>query len=136
MDRSLLDTDTLSEVMKRRNAALYEKSEEYVELYGYFTFSLITRFEILRGLKWKNAIAQLAQFDDLCKQSEIIPVTDRVITLAADFYAELKRVGQLIDDADLLIAATAVVHDLPLVTSNTAHFGRIPEVRLDCWTIR
>lgn len=37
----------------------------------------------------------------------------------------LRRQGQLIPDLDLLIAETAVAHDLALVTRNTRHFARI-----------
>jgi predicted nucleic acid-binding protein len=36
----------------------------------------------------------------------------------------------LIPDMDLLIAATALEHDLTLVTRNLSHFSRIPELRL------
>jgi tRNA(fMet)-specific endonuclease VapC len=34
---------------------------------------------------------------------------------------------------DLLIAATAVTHDCTLVTSNTAEFERIGELKLENW---
>jgi predicted nucleic acid-binding protein len=33
-------------------------------------------------------------------------------------------------DADLQIAATALYHDLELVTGNVRHFERIPELRI------
>lgn len=36
-------------------------------------------------------------------------------------------------DADILIAATALVHNLVLVTENRAHFQRIPKLRLESW---
>jgi predicted nucleic acid-binding protein len=32
-----------------------------------------------------------------------------------------------------MIAATALVHDLTLVTHNTKHFTPIPDLRLDDW---
>ena len=34
---------------------------------------------------------------------------------------------------DLMIASTALVHDLTLVTHNTSHFARIPGLRLADW---
>jgi predicted nucleic acid-binding protein len=43
---------------------------------------------------------------------------------------ELRANGQLIGDADLLIAATALEHDLTLVTQNLHHFNRIPGLKL------
>lgn len=42
----------------------------------------------------------------------------------------LRRRGQLIPDFDLLIASTALQHDLTLLTRNTRHFARIPNLRL------
>ena len=36
----------------------------------------------------------------------------------------------LLSDADLEIVATALHHDLELVTSNLRHFERIPELRI------
>ena len=44
--------------------------------------------------------------------------------------AFLRRQGQLIPDLDLLIAATALAHDLTLVTRNRRHFSRILSLRL------
>jgi predicted nucleic acid-binding protein len=44
--------------------------------------------------------------------------------------SELRRAGWLIPDLDLLIAATAVHHDLVLMTRSVRHFARIPELRL------
>ena len=39
----------------------------------------------------------------------------------------------LIEDLDLLIAATARTHNLTLVTNNQDHLGRIPGLRLENW---
>ncbi|MDQ3813824.1 MAG: type II toxin-antitoxin system VapC family toxin [Armatimonadota bacterium] len=134
MPRSLLDTDTLSEIMKGRNPLALQKASQYLAQYGVLTFSLMTRYEILRGLKAKNATAQLAAFDRRCRNSDVLRIDDSIIVQAADLYADLKQRGQLISDADLIIAATALAHGLALVTTNTAHFNRIQGLTLDCWT--
>ena len=47
--------------------------------------------------------------------------------------AFLRKRGQLIDAMDLAIAATALSYDLTLVTHNTAHFSRVPDLRLEDW---
>lgn len=41
--------------------------------------------------------------------------------------------GIAIETADLVIAATALVHDLTLVTHNTSDFCNIPNLRLEDW---
>jgi tRNA(fMet)-specific endonuclease VapC len=96
-------------------------------------FSIITRYEILRGLKAKVALQQIALFEDRCRESRVLPLTDTVVVQAAEIYAELHRRGRLISDADILIAATALTHDLTLVTENTGHFERITGLRLESW---
>jgi len=53
---ALLDTDTLSEIMKGRDAHVRAHARRYVATFGHFTFSIITRYEILRGLKARGAI--------------------------------------------------------------------------------
>ena len=45
--------------------------------------------------------------------------------------ADLERSGNILPDADLQIAATALYHDLELVTGNLRHFERIPNLRLN-----
>lgn len=47
--------------------------------------------------------------------------------------AKLEQQGQRIDDFDLLIGATAVQNEMVMVTSNTKHFDRIPNIRLEDW---
>jgi len=47
--KALLDTDTLSAVM-RRNEAVLRQLNEYLAVHGSLSFSIITRYEILRGL--------------------------------------------------------------------------------------
>ena len=109
------------------------RAGEYLSTHGRFTFSIITRYEILRGLKAKGAIRQSAAFERRCRLSEVLPLTDPMVVRAAEIYVDLKQKGRLISDADILIAATALAHGLILVTNNTAHFQRVPGLRLQSW---
>ncbi|HAS51934.1 MAG TPA: VapC toxin family PIN domain ribonuclease [Gammaproteobacteria bacterium] len=133
MPRTLLDTDILS-FMLRKHPIVINRATQYLSTYPKYTFSLITRYEILRGLKAKNAVKQLAAFDLFCQNSEILPITEEVISHASDIYAILHQRGQLIGDADLLIAATALDHDLILATNNENHFSRVSNLRIDNWS--
>ena len=72
-------------------------------------------------------------FEDRCRESRILPLTDTVVVQAAEIYAGLHRSGRLISDADILIAATALTHHPALVTENTGHFERITGLRLESW---
>ncbi len=133
LPRALLDTDTLSAVMRGTPPPLVTKAREYLAEHRVFTFSIITRYEILRGLKAKSATAQLQAFHRLCAGSQIVPLTDAAVVKASEIYAELRRGGELIGDADILIAASALVHGLAVVTNNLGHFGRIPGLPIENW---
>lgn len=47
--------------------------------------------------------------------------------------ASLKSKGQIIDDSDLFIAATAISNELILVTNNEKHFQRIENLNIQNW---
>ena len=52
---------------------------------------------------------------------------------AADIYIALKQKGQLISDADILIAAYCIVNNYILVTSNTRDFERVDGLKFMNW---
>ena len=130
--KTLLDTDVLSGLMRKTPAAL-GRATVYLADHQQLTISIVTRFEILRGLKAKRATAQLAAFDSFCTSNEVLPINDEVIVRAADIYADLHNRGQLIADADILIAATALENGLIMAKRNLADFGRIPALQIDNW---
>jgi tRNA(fMet)-specific endonuclease VapC len=129
----LLDTDSLSEVMKARDAEVARHAREYLAAHGQFSFSIITRYEILRGLKAKGATQQELAFEERCLRSAVLPLTDAIVVRAASLYADLHRQGRLISDADILIAATALVFGVTLVTENPDHFERVAGLGIESW---
>ncbi len=79
--------------------------------------------------KEKNAIA-LSNFLSGVSIIPILPAFD----IYAREKARLRRLGQPIDDFDLLIGATAIVNGLTLVTNNLSHLGRIDGIVIEDWT--
>jgi len=132
-DFSLLDTDTLSEIMRGRDSNIVQKAREYLRTHGQFRISIITRYEILRGLKAKQASRQITLFEERCRKSILYPLIDDIIVKASDIYAYLYNQGLLISDADILIASTALVNNLTLITGNLEHFNRIPNLVSQSW---
>ncbi len=65
---------------------------------------------------------------------EVLPISPSIVLFAKE-KARLKRAGQPIDNFDLLIGATAIHHDLTLVTNNTKHFQRLEGIRLEDWSV-
>jgi tRNA(fMet)-specific endonuclease VapC len=130
--KALLDTDTLSSIL-RGTPAVVARSRDYLAEHRAFALSIITRYEILRGLKAKGATAQVQAFDRFCETSLILPLTDEVVVKAAEIYATLRKRGQPTGDADILIGASALTHGFGIVTNNEAHFRRIEGLHVDNW---
>lgn len=129
---ALLDTDILSAIMRRQPQAVMH-ARQYLTEHPRLSLSIITRYEVLRGLLAKNAQRQRSAFDRLCTASEVLPLDEAVIARAAEIYADLYRRGELIGDADILIAATALAHGYPLITNNEAHHRRIAGLQVENW---
>lgn len=65
--RALIDSDILSLYFKK-HPIVVSAAQDYLLHNSGFTFSIITRFEILRGMKVRNSPAQLAAFDLFCRK--------------------------------------------------------------------
>ena len=133
MNPSLIDTDVLSEILKQKDAVIVERASEYLKEHQRFAISSITRYEVLRGLKEKNATAQLQKFEPFCRHSIVFAVTDEILDLAAGLWVAGRRDGRPSRDADLMIAATALLHGYTLVPGNTKHFDWIRDLTVANW---
>ena len=93
--------------------------------------SAITVGEVLEGAYLGTDIGtSLARFRRYLEGFAVLSVTEPVAEVFAQLRATLRRQGNLIPDMDLLIAATALAFDLPLLTRNRRHFVRVPGLRL------
>jgi predicted nucleic acid-binding protein len=133
MDESLLDTDTLSEILKAKNRQVLDVARRYLVQHQRFAFSAITLYEVIRGLRANQAVGALTQFLKLADDSEVVPVSIPVLTHAADLWADARRGGHPRGDADLMIAATALETRRVLVTGNSSHFAWIPGLTVADW---
>ena len=96
--------------------------------------SVIAYYEIERGLKSVNATKKLSDFYRFASQCAIVPVTLFTAQKAADIYTSLRKNGRIIEDADILIGASAIVRNAVLVTNNEDHLGRIEGLKIENWT--
>ena len=104
-----------------------------MEEHGEITVSILTYYEIMSGLKHKDAKKQLNAFIEFLSHSLVYNLSENSITISAELYADLRKKGTPVDDIDLLIAGIALEHDLTLVTNNTSHFGRIEGLEVENW---
>jgi tRNA(fMet)-specific endonuclease VapC len=75
----------------------------------------------------------LAGIADLRKDVGVLAYDERCAEEFGKVRGVLKRQGVVTNPVDLLIASVALVHDLTLVTNNTAHFRFVPGLRLEYW---
>lgn len=110
---NLLDTDVVVELLRKRT---YETG----------TISIITLIEISRGLESEKS----AKVKGLIEESfNVLNIDNRVIKTYCNLYKNLKDEGVLTPDADLLIAATAISHNMTLKTKDK-HFERLKKLGL------
>lgn len=133
MDIRLLDTDILSELLKAKNEPVAQRAETYFRHFGRFTFSAVTWYEIVRGLRAVGATTKLSGFEDFAVRSNVLPVSTAVLNIAADLWGAARGRRHPTYDADLLIAATALEHRAVLVTGNVEHFAWIPGLIVEDW---
>lgn len=121
----LVDTSLLIDFFRKQDkskAALFhlvDRDRLYI--------SVITAFEVKVGITSER---QQRDFDLLTKNMEVLPLDAQCADKAADVYQNLKARNALIGLADLLIAATALRHGLPVATFNEKHFERIESLEL------
>lgn len=109
------------------------KANAYLKEYSQLSFSIITQFEIIRGLKAWGSTRKLTDFRKASVESRVLPLTTDIVERASDIYAYLRQQGTPIEDADMLIAATAIVHNLALITDNEKHFNRVVGLQVENW---
>jgi tRNA(fMet)-specific endonuclease VapC len=127
----LLDTDTC--VFWLRGQAAVQARLAAVDPEA-LSISVITLAELRYGADCSAQPDTNHQaIDDFLSGVAVLTVDADIARTFGEVKAQLRRQGNLIEDFDLLLAATALANGLTLVTNNTAHFGRVGGLTLDNW---
>jgi len=121
----LLDTSVLIEMFRVKDKTttfFYRLSNDNND----FAISILTHYEIFRG---SNSV-QDNFWTNFLKNIKVIPFDINSSNAAIEIYKFLKTQNQMVDLADLLIAATAIAHNLDLATLNLKHFSKIPNLQI------
>lgn len=130
--RYLLDTNACIRVLNGSSANVIERLERIDP--SDVAMSAVVRAELAYGARKSVHVAEnLRLVDAFFEPFTCLPFDSR----AADHYgavrSDLEREGRPIGPNDLLIAATALAHDLTLVTHNISEFARVPGLTLEDW---
>jgi tRNA(fMet)-specific endonuclease VapC len=128
VNKALLDTDTLSEIGKGKTPAITANANTYRKVFGYYSFSVLTVLEIVRGYQKAQQLQRMHAFIASIASEEIFPLDVTAAELAGRITGDLDRIGQPIGRADPMIAAIAIDQGLALVTGNTGHYQRIQQL--------
>lgn len=116
----LCDTNIISELVRPQpNPGVLAWSAQISSIF----LSVITLEEIAYGLAAKpNARVQIWFQEFLNTYCQILPITAEIAQRSGELRGQLRTQGKPRSQADMLIAATAQLHQLTLVTRNTRDF--------------
>lgn len=132
MTESLVDTDILSFYFKG-DQKVVENFKAYLKEFDLFNISIITYYEILGGLKFRNAEKQITEFEEFVNNNRIIHISEESARISGIIYAELRQKGITIGTSDILIAGIAIENELTLISNNEKHYYSISKLNVENW---
>jgi tRNA(fMet)-specific endonuclease VapC len=130
----LLDTDICIYTIKGSHQAIADRMSQLKV--GDCAVSVITLHELVYGACKSQAIEKNLQLvHKMLRPLRKIMFDEACAEISARIRADLARQGTPVGLMDLHIAATALVHNLTLVSNNMREFSRIAGLRIENWTL-
>jgi tRNA(fMet)-specific endonuclease VapC len=127
----IVDTDVIIDVMQSDDQALAkvgDLEDQHVQL----RLSSVTLFELYHSVeRVENPSERRRQIDAVLDSRPTYPADDAVMKKAGRIDGRLTSAGETIGMGDTIIAATALVHEEPVLTRNVAHFERIDGIEIE-----
>lgn len=130
----LIDT-SIAIALEREGGSLHAVQEQMGD--DAVAVAAITASELLHGVHRADTVVRRER-----RLRHVEAILDSVSVLAFDLeaarihsriWADLAARGQTIGPHDLIIAATALAHDLPIATLNPHHFSRVEGLQVRSW---
>ena len=129
-----LDTNIINYLLAE-NVGILQRLLSIIDDGGIIKIPVVAYYEIKRGLsKSSTAKIKIPRFEALLRQFDIEEMTIETFSLSAKIYENLSKNGQIIEDDDIFIGATALENNAILVTNNEKHLGRIDGLKLEVWS--
>ena len=125
----LFDTDALSEVLRPKPAAAYLRWLRTVPRAEQFTSAVVIGELYSGAFRSRDFARHLENIEQRVRPAiSVLPYDAITARIYGRLRAHLEGGGKRLADADLQIAATALQHDLELITGNLRHFDRVPDL--------
>jgi tRNA(fMet)-specific endonuclease VapC len=109
-------------------------AHRFIQYTGQLAMSSVTLAELYAGAyKHSQVNRLLGLIGDLLQEVQVIDFDSAGAEKFGQVRGTLLQQGISVPTADLMIASAALVHNLTLVTHNTADYQNIPGLRLDDW---
>ena len=133
----VLDSNTVSYLIRGEGNVGTNFQKEIVLAKNFYAIPYVVAYEVRRWLEdrpTKQMILFSGQFSNLFHAVESKAEMEAdVWDIAVQLYVDLKQKGQLIGDADILIAAYCLSKNYTLVTRNERDFKRIANLKFVNW---
>ncbi len=124
----LVDTDWIIHFLNGRSdiiAKLQELSVKGVAI------SMVSLAELYEGVYYsRNQANDEAALRDFVRTVSVLGIDEEVTRIFGRERGRLRSLGKTVGDLDLLIGATAIQHDLTLLTNNRRHFELLERLRI------
>jgi len=122
----MLDTNVFIYSERSGKSINFSKWEKYGDVY----ISAITVSELLVGVHYADSDARKTRrsafVESILAKMPVLSFNTEEARVHAGLFATLAKHGQMIGAHDLIIAATAIVHNCVVLTENIKEFERVP----------
>lgn len=127
--RIVLDTTIIVRHLRGRKdeTTLIRKLQEVSNV----ATTIVTAFELYYGAyKSENTAKNLAAAKGFLSTLEVLDLNDESVRIAGKVMADLESKGIALDPRDVLIGAIAAENGYSVMTLNSRHFERIPDLQV------
>ena len=129
--RYLLDTDTVSDVVRRPQGVVATRIGAEGE--RSICTSIVVAAELRFGAAKRGSERLSAQLEAVLSALQILPLEEPADRRYGELRRELEQRGESIGPNDMLIAAHALSVGLAVVSGNLREFSRVPGLKVENW---
>lgn len=122
----LVDTDVL--IWHLRG---YAQATRRLDELGALTLSAISWLEVLQGMRNRAELVAVKKMLDK-RSARLLPVSEAITQRAIELMESL-TLSHGLQMGDALIAATAIEHQLPVLTANLKHFSAVAGLTVEAF---